>query len=84
MGTINIGVGKDISIRELAYLIAKIIDFKGKIQWDLSKPDGTPRKLLDTSKINKLGWSAKVNIENGIKLTLKSYLSELKNKTVRL
>ena len=84
MGTINIGFGKDISIKELAYLISKIIDFRGKIQWDLSKPDGTPRKLLDTSKINKLGWSAKINIENGIKLTLKNYLSDLKNKTLRI
>tara|TARA_S200000501_G_scaffold375612_1_gene428107 strand:- start:1330 stop:2349 length:1020 start_codon:yes stop_codon:yes gene_type:complete len=83
-GTINIGVGKDISIKELAYLISKIIDYRGEIYWDLSKPDGTPRKLLDTSRINKLGWFAKTNIEEGIKLTLKNYLKELRRKTIRL
>ena len=65
-------------------LTSKIIGYKGEIAWDLSKPDGTPRKLLDVSKLNKLGWSAKTNLETGIKLTLKSYIEELRNKQIRI
>ena len=83
-GIINVGIGKDISIRELANLISSVVGFEGKINWDLSKPDGTPRKLLDVSKLNKLGWLAKTNLENGIELTLKSYIKELKTKRIRI
>lgn len=63
---INIGTGKDCSIKELADIISKIIDFKGKIIWDTSKPTGTPRKLLDVSKINELGWKYKISLKEGI------------------
>jgi GDP-L-fucose synthase len=65
-GLVNIGIGDDISILDLAYLVKKIVGFEGKIITDLSKPDGTPRKLMDVSKINFLGWKAKITLEVGI------------------
>lgn len=65
-GLINAGVGADISIRELAQLIAGITGFTGTIMWDVSKPDGTPRKLLDVNKINALGWKATIPLGEGI------------------
>ena len=64
---INIGSGEELSIKELALLIKKIVDFKGKIKFDKSKPDGTPRKLLDTTILNEKGWFSKINLEEGIK-----------------
>lgn len=64
---INIGSGHDLTIRELADLIKKIVEFKGQLAWDSSKPDGTYRKLLDVTKINKLGWHDKISLEQGIK-----------------
>ena len=84
IGILNVGMGTDISIKELAKLIASIIGYEGEIIWDTSKPDGTPRKLLDITKLNKIGWSAKTTLEEGIKLTLKSYEEELKTKSVRI
>jgi GDP-L-fucose synthase len=63
---INIGTGKDISIKELADLIAKTIDYEGKILFDSSKPDGTMRKLTDVSKLNRLGWKHQIEIEQGV------------------
>jgi len=66
---INVGTGEDISIQNLAYLIKKIVGFKGKITNDTTKPDGTPQKLLDVSRINKLGWKANTSLEEGIKKT---------------
>ena len=63
---INIGTGEDISIKELAEIIKEIVGFKGKIIWDSSKPDGTPRKLLDVSTIHKLGWSHRIALNEGI------------------
>ena len=83
-GIINIGTGKDISIKELAELISKETEYRGKIIWDKSKPDGTPRKLLDVSKANQLGWQAKIDIKTGIKLTINSFIEELKNGSIRL
>ena len=68
---LNVGTGKDISIKELSNKISKIIGFKGEICWDPSKPDGTPRKLLDISRIKKLGWTPKIDLDSGIKKTLK-------------
>ena len=82
-GILNIGFGQDISIKELANIISSVVGYEGKINWDLSKPDGTPRKLLDVSKLNKLGWSAKIGLKKGIELTLKSFIIELQNKTLR-
>ena len=65
-GPINVGTGKDISILELVNLIAEIVEFKGDIKHDLSKPDGTPQKLLDISRISKLGWQPKTDLRTGI------------------
>ncbi len=82
-GILNVGVGIDISIRELASLISSIVGYEGKITWDLSKPDGTPRKLLDVSKLAKLGWSAKIELKKGIESNLQSFLLESQNKSIR-
>ena len=75
---LNIGTGKDLSINELANLVAEIVGFKGKIVNDVSKPDGTPRKLLDVSRINSLGWKYKTELKDGIDQTydffMKKYL----------
>jgi GDP-L-fucose synthase len=64
---INVGTGEDIEILELAHIVKKVVDFKGKISFDTSKPDGTPRKLLDTSKIHSFGWKHNIDLESGIK-----------------
>lgn len=70
----NIGSGIEYSIKEVANMIAKIVDFKGKIEWDACKPDGASRKFLDTSKILSLGWRPKVSLEEGLELTYNWYL----------
>lgn len=80
---INIGTGKDISIKNLAEMIAQELNYKGKIIWQTSRPNGTPRKLLDVTKINKLGWEAKTKLDKGIKLSIDNYENELKNKSIR-
>ena len=66
---LNVGSGEEISIKELAKKISSVVDFRGDILWDKSKPDGTPRKLLDISRIQKLGWKSKINLEDGLKVT---------------
>ena len=70
---INIGTGTDVTIAALAALIAKVVDFSGTVVYDSSKPDGTPRKLLDVSKINRIGWQAKTSLEDGINQTYAWY-----------
>ena len=70
---LNVGSGKEISIKDLAEKISYLIGYKGKIVWDKDKPDGTPRKLLDTSRIRSLGWEPKVSLENGIKLAIEDF-----------
>jgi GDP-L-fucose synthase len=65
-GLINIGMGNDLTIKELAQLIQKIIGYTGKITFDLSKPDGMPRKLLDVSRLASLGWRASIELEKGL------------------
>ena len=65
-GPINVGVGEDISIRDLALLMREIVGFEGELEFDLSKPDGTPRKLMDVSRINALGWRAEVELRAGV------------------
>ena len=74
---LNIGTGNDISIKELANKIARFTNYKGDIIWDTSKPDGTPKKLLDVSRINELGWKAKITLDDGIKKTINSLNSSL-------
>ena len=81
---INIGVGNDISIKELANMIANLIGFKGQISWDKSKPNGTPRKLLDISRISELGWKPKINLEQGIQNTIDWFFEARKTNTARL
>ena len=70
---INIGMGRDITIKELAELVKKIVDFKGKIVFDTSKPDGTPQKLLDISRMTKLGWKPQISLHEGIISTYRWY-----------
>jgi GDP-L-fucose synthase len=66
---INVGVGEDIAIKDLAELIKGVVGFEGEIEWDFTKPDGTPRKLLDVSRIESLGWKATISLEDGIRST---------------
>lgn len=71
--TINVGTGKELTIKELTELTAKVIGYEGKIQWDITKPDGTPRKLLDVSKLENLGWKYHTELEEGIRLTYQDF-----------
>ena len=71
---INIGVGEDLSIAELAGLVRGIVGFEGKIEYDASKPDGTPRKLVDTARINALGWKPRIGLREGIEATYRWFL----------
>ena len=73
---VNIGVGEDLSIKELALLIKKIVGYEGNILFDTSKPDGTPRKLMDISKLHKLGWKHKIPLEKGITLAYEDFKSK--------
>ncbi len=73
--TVNVGTGKEISIMQLAELVANIVGYKGQIKWDTSKPDGTPRKLLDVTKLSILGWNYKTDLEDGIKKTYEDFLN---------
>ena len=77
---VNIGTGTDISIKDLALLIQKTTGYTGELKYDLSKPDGTPRKLLDVNLLNNLGWKHKISLEEGIKLVYEDYI---KNKNVK-
>ena len=72
--TVNAGTGKELSIKELTELVAKVIGYDGEIRWDTSKPNGTPRKLLDVSKAAALGWTYKTELEEGIRLSYKDFL----------
>ena len=71
-GLVNIGTGEDVSIRELAELIQNIVGYRGEIKWDASKPDGTPRKLMDVSKLNAFGWRYSIGLEEGIRRVYES------------
>jgi len=81
-GFINIGTGEDISIKDLALLVKKIIGYEGEINFDTSKPDGTPRKLMDVSKLHSKGWRHKIELEDGIKLAYSDFLSKEKTLSV--
>ena len=73
---INIGCGNDLTVRELAETIARVVGFQGQLKFDASKPDGTPRKLLDVSRMEKLGWRPKVSLADGVALAYKDYLMQ--------
>ena len=75
--TVNIGTGKELTIKQLTELVSKVIGYSGKIKWDTTKPNGTPRKLLDVSKLNNLGWKYKVELEDGIKLSYNDFLTRV-------
>lgn len=75
----NVGFGTDLTIKELAEVVQKIVGHKGTIIWDKSKPDGTPKKLMDSSKLRKLGWEPKIELEEGIQLTYNWFLEMLKS-----
>ena len=72
--TVNAGSGKELTIKELTGLVAKVVGYTGRIEWDTSKPNGTPRKLLDVSKAKKLGWTYKTELEDGIRLAYDDFL----------
>lgn len=76
---INVGVGTDLTIKELAYLIKDIVGFEGNITFDFSKPDGTPRKLMDVSKLQAKGWKHKIELRDGIKMAYEDFLSKAEN-----
>lgn len=80
---LNVGTGIDISIKELAHLAAEVVDFNGQIEWDRSKPDGTPQKLLDVSRINNIGWQAKISIDQGLSSTYLNFKKEITSETIR-
>jgi GDP-L-fucose synthase len=75
---INIGTGEDITIADFARVVAATVGYKGTISYDISRPDGTPQKLLDVSRLAKLGWRARTSLEDGIRLAYQAYLSEHK------
>lgn len=71
---LNVGTGADVTIRELAETVGKVVGFQGEISWDASKPDGTPRKLMDNSKLRSLGWQPKIGLEDGLRATYRWFL----------
>ena len=73
--TVNAGTGKELTIKELTELVAKVIGYEGEIKWDTTRPNGTPRKLLDVSKAAKLGWTYKTELEDGIRLAYEDFLN---------
>ena len=75
---VNIGTGEDITIAEFARVVAATVGYTGEISFDTSRPDGAPRKLLDVSRLAKLGWRARTALEDGLKLAYQAYLSESK------
>lgn len=72
---INVGSGSDIPIKELAYLVSNVIGYEGRIEFDSSKPDGSPRKLMDSGLLHSLGWEPKISLENGLRLAYQDFLS---------
>ena len=73
-GLFNVGAGDDLTIRELAEVVARVIGYSGEVVWDATRPDGTPRKLLDSSKVRATGWAPQVSIEDGIARTYAAFL----------
>jgi GDP-L-fucose synthase len=80
---INVGVGEDLSIRELATLVSEIVGYEGRLEFDTSKPDGTPRKLLDVSKLHALGWQASIGLREGLEETYRWYVEQLATGSLR-
>jgi GDP-L-fucose synthase len=74
---INVGYGSDITIAELAHTVGQVVGYRGEIDFDASKPDGAPRKLMDSSRLNALGWQATVNLEDGLTLAYQDFLQQV-------
>ena len=74
---VNVGTGSDVTIREIAETIASVVGFEGDTDWDTSKPDGTPRKFLDTTRLNDLGWAASTSLEQGLEQTYAWFLENV-------
>jgi len=72
---VNAGCGEDISIKDLSEIVRKTVGYEGNVIWDSEKPDGTPRKLLDVSKLNSLGWKPTISLEEGIRRVVENYLN---------
>jgi len=72
----NIGCGEDLTIREMAALVARVVGYEGEVRWDTTKPDGTPRKLLEVSRLRGLGWSPRISLEEGVRSTYEWYLTQ--------
>ena len=81
---INVGSGYDLTIRELAQKVAKIVEYNGRLDWDVTKPDGMPRKLLDVGRLNKLGWQHKIDLDTGIRSVVKDFESIFPHQKGRL
>ena len=82
-GWVNVGTGKDVTIRDLANLVADTVGYQGTVSWDSSKPDGTPRKLLNVDKMTALGWTASIDLSSGIREVYQEFLDSLKGETLR-
>jgi len=80
---VNIGTGTDVTIKELTEIVAAVVGFKGRIVWDATKPDGTPRKLMDVSRLTALGWQARIGVREGVEKTYAGFLTELAAGTLR-
>jgi GDP-L-fucose synthase len=83
-GLYNVGFGSDLSIRELAEIVARVVEYDGPVEWDTSKPDGTPRKLMDSSRLRERGWSPRIFLEDGIRSTYQWYLEAREAHMARL
>jgi len=80
---VNVGCGTDVTIRELVEMVAEVVGYKGQIVWDKSKPDGTPRKLLDTTRLNQLGWQPRISLRDGLAQTYASFMEEMQSNRLR-
>jgi GDP-L-fucose synthase len=81
---INVGTGTDVTIRELTGIVAEVTGYRGNVKWDASMPDGTPRKLLDVSRLSAIGWKARIGLREGIAATYQSFLEEKRSGSLRL
>ena len=80
---LNVGTGKDITIRDLTQLIAELIGYRGNIKWNTDQPDGTPKKLLDIERIKSTGWNYQIELKDGLKSTIKNYIENANSGKIR-
>ena len=77
-------LGIDITIKELAIMIADLVGYRGEIRWDSSKPDGTPRKMLDVSRLKSLGWNNKISLREGVQMTIQQFTNDYNMGSIRI